>query len=65
MVSLGVRGSTIPTTLLEFRCAPVGTGTALVRKPTGIYWVEDKNPNSLEEHSKRSKGESGAEVQSE
>ena len=40
MVSLGVRGSTIPTTLLEFRCAPVGTGTALVRKPARIYWVE-------------------------
>ena len=40
MVSLGVRGSTIPTTLLEFRCAPVGTDTALVRKPVGIYWVE-------------------------
>ena len=42
MVSLGVRGSTIPTTLLEFRCAPVGTGTALVRKPARIYWVEVK-----------------------
>ena len=41
-VSLGVQGSTIPTTPGEFWCAPVGTGTALVRKPTGIYWVEDK-----------------------
>ena len=42
VVSLGVRGSTIPTTLLEFRCAPVGTGMALARKPAGIYWVEAK-----------------------
>ena len=26
----------------ECWCAPVGTGTVLVRKPTGIYWVEAK-----------------------
>ena len=30
----------------ECWCAPVGTGTALVRKPTGIYWARGKNPNS-------------------
>ena len=31
----------------EFRCAPVGTSTALVRKPARIYWVEVKTLTDL------------------
>ena len=33
----------------EFWCAPVGTGTELVRKPTGIYWVEAQTLTTIDQ----------------
>ena len=40
VVSLGVEALLSQRLPGECWCAPVGTGTELVRKPTGIYWVE-------------------------
>ena len=49
--------SSPPKVRVEYSCGsveyttaystPVGTGTELVRKPTGIYWARGTDPNSL------------------